>query len=183
MNMSKMQFMICTPGQIWMQLLTESYRWMQHGWVMASEWNSPDVEFWHCGMLKASSLGRHLADIYDIYQQAVVAEELLEVHLPILYMVNEMPYPGALSCLHPGCEGHLWDGWIMWRHFRDVHPLDLVKVLKQGHFNRCKQCRMQVHFAYPQHRLSKECQIGVEQKQQWETAVALALALWQQFLV
>jgi hypothetical protein len=42
---------------------------------------------------------------------------------------------------------------------------------------------MQVHPAYPRHRLSKECQIGVERKQQRETAVASALALRQQFLV
>jgi hypothetical protein len=72
---------------------------------------------------------------------------------------------------------------MMGRHFRDVHPLDLVKVPKEGRFNRCEQCGMQVHPAYPRHRLSKECQIGVEWKQQRETAVALALALRQQFLV
>jgi hypothetical protein len=72
---------------------------------------------------------------------------------------------------------------MMQRHFWDVHPLDLVKVPKEGQFNRCEQCRMQVHPAYPQRRLSKECQIGVERKQQRETAVASALALWQQFLV
>jgi hypothetical protein len=28
--------------------------------------------------MRQSSLGRHLADVHDIYQQAVVAEELLE---------------------------------------------------------------------------------------------------------
>ena len=42
---------------------------------------------------------------------------------------------------------------------------------------------MQVHPAYPQHRLSKECQIGVEWKDQQETAVALAIALQQQISV
>ena len=79
-------------------------------------------------MLKASSLGRHLADVHDIYQQAVVAEELLKVRPPVLSTVNKMLYPGAFSCLYPGCEGHLRDGWMMQRHFRDVHPLGLVKV-------------------------------------------------------
>jgi hypothetical protein len=71
----------------------------------------------------------------------------------------------------------------MRRHFRDIHPLDLVKVPKEGRFGRCEQCGMQVHPAYPRHRLSKECQIGVEQKHQWETAVVSALALRQQFSV
>jgi hypothetical protein len=127
-NTSKMLTMICTPGRIRMQLSTESYRWMQRGRVMALEWNSCDIECRQCGkVLKASSLGRHLADVHDIYQQAVVAEELLEVCPPVLYTVNEMPYPGALSCPYPGCKGHLWDGWMMQRHFWDVHLLDLVK--------------------------------------------------------
>jgi hypothetical protein len=138
---------------------------MQCGQVMALEWNSHDVKCRQCGkVLKASSLGRHLADVHDIYQQAVVAEELLEVCPPVLYTVNEMSHPGALSCSYPGCKGHLRDGWMMRRHFRDVHPLDLVKVPKEGRFNRCERCGMQVHPAYPRHRLSKECQIGVEQK-------------------
>jgi hypothetical protein len=183
-NTSKTLTMICTPGRIRTQLSMESYRRMQRGQVMALEWNSRDVECRQCGkVLKASSLGCHLADVHDIYQQAVVAEGLLEVRPPVLYMVNEMSYPGALSCPYPGCEGHLQDGWMMRRHFWDVHPLDLVKVPKEGRFNRCKRCGMQEHPAYPQHRLSKECQIGVEWKQQREAAVASALALQQQFLV
>jgi len=100
---------------------------------MASEWNSHNVKCRQCGkVLKASSLGRHLADVHDIalYQQAVVVKELLEVRPPVLYTVNEMLYPGPLSCPYPGCEGHLQDGWMMRRHFQDVHPLDLVKVPK-----------------------------------------------------
>jgi len=65
---------------------------------------------------------------------------------------------------------------MMWRYFWDIHPLDLVKP-KEGRFNRCEQCRMQVHPAYPRHRFSKECQIGVEWKQQQETAMEAVLAL------
>jgi hypothetical protein len=42
---------------------------------------------------------------------------------------------------------------------------------------------MQVNPLYLCHRLSKECQVGVEQKQQWEAAVTSALALRQQFSV
>jgi hypothetical protein len=97
-NTSKTLTMICTSGRIRTQLSTESYRWMQRGRAMASEWNSCNVECRQCGkVLKASSLGRHLADVHDIYQQAVVAEELLKVRPPVLYTVNEMSYPGALS--------------------------------------------------------------------------------------
>ncbi len=78
-NTSKMQTMICTPGWIRTPLSPESYSRMQRGWVKASKWNSCDVECHQCGkVLKASSLGRHLADVHDIYQQTVVVKELLE---------------------------------------------------------------------------------------------------------
>ncbi len=43
-NTSKMQTMICTPGWIWTQLPTESYRRMQSNRVTAAEWNSHDVQ-------------------------------------------------------------------------------------------------------------------------------------------
>ncbi len=88
-NTTKTQTMICTPGKIRTQLPTESYRRMQQGQVSASNWKSRNVECQQCGkVLKASSLDRHLADIQDIYQQAVVAEELLEDRPPVLYTVR-----------------------------------------------------------------------------------------------
>jgi hypothetical protein len=78
-NMTKTQMMICTPTRIRTQLSTESYRRMQQGQVSPSKWNSCNVEYRQCGkVLKASSLGRHLADVHDVYQSAVVAKELLE---------------------------------------------------------------------------------------------------------
>jgi hypothetical protein len=62
---------------------------MRRGRVTASEWNSRDVECQTCGkVLKASTLGRHLADVHDIYQQTVIAEELLEIRPPVLYTVD-----------------------------------------------------------------------------------------------
>jgi hypothetical protein len=71
----------------------------------------------------------------------------------------------------------------MRRHFRDVHPMDLVKVPKEGKFDFCEQCGMQVHPLYPCHRRLKECQVGVEHRLQQEAAVTSALALRQQFTV
>jgi hypothetical protein len=58
-----------------------------------------------------------------------------------------------------------------------------VKVPKEGRFDRCDRCGMQVNPTYPRHRYSQECQVGVERKQQREMALASALALRQQFLV
>jgi hypothetical protein len=101
MNTTKTQTMNCTPGRIRMQLSTESYRRMQQGQVSASKWNTRNVECRQCGkVLKAS---RHLADVHDIYQQAVVAEELLEDRPPVLYRVRAELHARALLCPYPGC--------------------------------------------------------------------------------
>jgi hypothetical protein len=72
---------------------------------------------------------------------------------------------------------------MMRRHFQDIHPMDLVKVPKEGRFNRCERCDMQVHPLYPRHQLSKECQVGVERRGQREAAVTAALAFRQQFTI
>ena len=55
--------------------------------------------------------------------------------------------------------------------------MDLVVVPSEGKFGCCHQCGMQVNPFYPWHYKSKECSIGVEQKQQREAAVTSALAL------
>ncbi len=103
-NTTKTQTMICTPGRIRTQLSTESYRRMQQGQVSMSKWNSCTVECWQYGkVLKASSLGHHLADVHAIYQQAVVAKELLEDQPPVLYTVHADLHTRALLCPYPGC--------------------------------------------------------------------------------
>ena len=77
-NVSKTQTMICTPGRIRTQLPADSYRRLRRGRVTAAEWNTRDVECLKCGkMVKATSLRRHLADMHSVYQQTVVAEEML----------------------------------------------------------------------------------------------------------
>ena len=68
-------------------------------------------------------------------------------------------------------------------HFRDVHPLDLVMVPKEGRYSRCERCEMQVNPLYPNHWFTKECQVRVEYRKQQETAVLSALALHQHFTV
>jgi hypothetical protein len=183
-NMSKMQTMICTPGRIRTQLPADSYRRMQCGLVTAAEWNARDVECFKCGkMVKATSLRRHLADMHSVYQQTVVAEDMLICRPAETYVVSESS-PAGLLCPFPECNGLLKSGWMMRRHFRDVHPKDLVRVPKEGRkFSRCWRCGMQVDPKYTGHQHSKECQVGVERRQQREAAVTSALALRQQFSV
>jgi len=133
-------------------------------------------------MVKATSLRRHLTDMHNVYQQTVVVEEMLICRPAETYPVSDSS-PAGLSCPFPECGGLLKSSWMMWRHFRDVHPKDLVKVPKEGKFCRCWRCGMQVNPKYTGHQTTKECQVGVERKHQREAAVTSALALRQQFSV
>ncbi len=135
-NTFKMQMMICTPGWIWSQLPTKLNRRMQRGRVTAAKWNSRDVQCYQCGKeMKAGSLGCHLADVHDIYQQTVVTKDLLEDRPPAMYTASAGLHGRDLPCPFPGCEGQLRDGWMMQWHFRDVHPLDSVVVPKEGKYD------------------------------------------------
>jgi hypothetical protein len=88
-NTKKTQTMICTLGRIRTQLLFESYRRMQRSRVTVAEWNAHPVECCQCGkVMLASSLGRHLADVHDIYQLQVIFKELLEDQPPATYTVT-----------------------------------------------------------------------------------------------
>jgi hypothetical protein len=135
-NTSKTQTMICTPGRIWTQLLTKLYCRMQRGMVAAAKWNSRDVQCYQCGKgMKAGSLGCHLADVHDIYQQTVVTKDLLEDQPPMTYTASVGLHGRDLPCPFLGCEGQLWDDWMMQKHFMDVHPLDLVVDPKEGKYD------------------------------------------------
>ncbi len=182
-NVSKTQIMICTPDRIRTQLPADLYRRSRCGGVTAAEWNARDVECFKCGkMVKATSLRRHLADMHNVYQQTVVAEEMVICRPAETYIVSDLS-PAGLSCPFPKCDGFLQSGRMMRRHFRDVHPKDLAKVQEEGKFRWCWRCRMQVNPRYTGHQNSKECQVGVERRQQREAAVTSALALRQQFSV
>jgi len=181
-NIKKMQAMKCMPGTIRLQLPTESYLRMRTGRTPAAEWNARTVTCRECGKdMRASSLGRHLADQHQIYQQQVVAEELLYRREGVVY---EVPLScGKLKCPFPLCTGELASGWMMRRHFRDLHPLDYVVVKKEGRYPRCPCCTMQVDPRVPTHIKTKECRIGTARRHQRDMAVRSALALCQQFTV
>jgi hypothetical protein len=54
--------------------------------------------------MRASSLDRHLTDVHEIYQQAVVSEELLEDREPVLYQAREN-WARKYPCPYPQCKG------------------------------------------------------------------------------
>ena len=126
-NIAKTQAMICMPRKICIQLSSESYRRMQMGRVTASEWEAHIATCRECGkQMQNSSLGHHLADVHDIYQQAVVAEELLEKRDSKTYITDMSYFGKSFNCSYPGCLGVLNSGWMMQCNFRDVQPRDLV---------------------------------------------------------
>jgi hypothetical protein len=133
-------------------------------------------------MMSASSLCRHLVYQHKVYQQVVVAEELLGARSGMTYHVHQ-DLGGRLKCPVSGCAGKLRGGWMLRRHFRDLHPFNKVVVLTEGYFPWCERCAMQVDPAYPRHIRMQECQTRVERKLQRESVVCLALALRRQFLV
>ncbi len=181
-NIKKTQAMTCTPGTIRLQLPTESYLRMRVGRTPSAEWDARTVTCRECGKeMRASSLGHHLADLHQIYQQQVVAEELLDRRAAVTYTVA--PGCGSMKCPFPLCKGTSTSGWMMRRHFRDLHPLDSVVVSKEGKYPRCPKCGMQTNPRYPAHINTKECRVGTARRHQRDMAVRSALALRQQFTV
>ena len=49
---------------------------------------------------------------------------------------------------------------MTWQHFRDIHPMGLVKVPKEEKLHWYRRCEMQVDQIYAHHQYTKECQVG-----------------------
>ena len=175
--------MVCTPGKIRVQLLTDSYRCMREGIATGEEGKRAVV----CHVCKenfqARSLHSHLASAQVIYQQVVVADDLLEVRPSISYEAERVGRKEPIKCPFPRCPGKLSSAYMLCRHFRDLHPKDSVEIWWEGSFPQCEQCTMQCNPGYPRHIHLQVCQQGVERRTQRDSAIASALALRQLFYV
>ncbi len=133
-NAKKTQTMICTPGRIRIQLPEDSYARMRGGMTLAGEWDSRMVVCRQCNVsVKASSLRRHLAELHDTYQTVVVPEDYLVTRAGVRYQ-SHPGCNGRIPCPAPECPGELRDGWMLRRHFWDLHPFDRVVVPTEGYF-------------------------------------------------
>jgi hypothetical protein len=179
-----MQAMICIPGRIWTQLPTASYHCMHLGYQTSEQWEACHVNFSHCDTkLQARSLPRHLATLHGVYQQTVVAEELLDEHEGVTYKATQHP-DGQLTCPAAGYLGIAKDGWNMQRHFQDLHPWEKVIVSKEGQsYPKCQYCQMQVNPSVTGHWKTESCALGIDRRTQHEAAVTSALALCCTFQV
>jgi hypothetical protein len=63
--------------------------------------------------MAASSMRQHLADQHEIYQEVVVAEELLVAHAAVTYP-ETAEFGGKIKCSVTGCAGVLTSGWMLW---------------------------------------------------------------------
>ncbi len=85
---------------------------MRTGLTPAADWNARTVTCRECGnTIWVSSLRCHLADLHEIYQQQVVAEELLNRQEGVVYKIPLGH--GTLKCPFPLCKGELAGGWMM----------------------------------------------------------------------
>ena len=133
--------------------------------------------------MQARSLPRHLATRHGVYQQTVVAEELLEQRASAAYRTEQHP-DGKPTCPVGGCLGVTKDGWNMRQHFQDMHLWDTVTVPKEGRsYPWCRHCRMQVNLWFTGHWKTKSCVIGTERKAQHKAAIDLAITLGCNFKV
>jgi hypothetical protein len=124
----------------------------------------------------------HLADQHNTYPAVVVPADYLEPRVGKTYQGHpkqngKLPHP-VLEC-----PGKLKDGWMLRRHFRDLHPFVRVVVPMEGYFPWCEQCRMHANPAYPCHIRTKECGARVDRQLQRESAVFSALALRRKFTI
>jgi hypothetical protein len=77
---------------------------------MAEEWDSRKVQCHQCNkMMAASSLRRHLVEQHKVYQQVVVAEELLGARAGVTYHVHPELGDG-LNVLSQGVRGSYAEG-------------------------------------------------------------------------
>jgi hypothetical protein len=142
-KVKKMQAMICTPGRITTQLSTNSYcRRHGYGTHTREQWDAKKVECRQCqAKMNTSSLSRHLADLHEVYQQTVVAEEHLDNQVGMSYRATTLAN-SKISCPYPGCVGELGSSWMLRRHFQDIHPKDLLTAPKEHQYPCCEKCSM-----------------------------------------
>ena len=104
-NCLKTQAMVCTPSRIQTQLSTASYYCMHLRFHTRNDWEARRVTCHHCDTkMQARTLLHHLATMHGVYQQIVVAEELLEQRASIAYCTKRHP-EGQLTCPVCGCLG------------------------------------------------------------------------------
>jgi hypothetical protein len=127
--------MVCMPGKIRVQLPTDSYQRLREGVTTEEEGKRAVICHVCKETLQARSLPSQLESAHNIYQQVVVADDLLEVRPSNRYKAKQMGQQKLIRCPFPGCPGKLSSAYMLSQHFRDLHPKDSVVVPWEGPFS------------------------------------------------
>ena len=91
-------------------------------------------------------LRSHLETQHDVHSSFVLSWDLMdEDRPPVSCRLTLSIATDKYACPVPGCEGTVGTKYGMRRHFRFLHPLDLVELPGEGSYPKCKQCGMQVN--------------------------------------
>ena len=103
------------------------------------KWKALRVECDVCAEdLSAPSLGSHLETQHGIYRSFVLSRDLVdEDQPPVAYQATRSIATGKFACPVPGCVGTAGTKYGRRRHFRFLHPQDLLDVQGEGRYPKC----------------------------------------------
>ena len=133
-NVSKTKTMVCVPGQIRTCQLRETCNNRMEGHADSRQWQHKQVGCDICSeVLTATLLQSHLETQNGIFQSFVMSWDLIkEDHPPIIYPATFPILTDKFLCPVPGCAGTAGTMYGIRRHFRFLHPQDLVNVPDEG---------------------------------------------------
>ena len=112
-----------------------------------------------CGEdLAASLLWLHLETQHGIYRSFVLSRDLVdEDRPPVSYSATNSIATVKSACLVTGCVGTTGTKYGIRRHFRFLHPQDLLDMQGEGRHPKCVRCGMQVNPTATGHQATKTC--------------------------
>ena len=110
-----------------------------------------------CGKDVAAPLMRlHLKTQQEIYRLFVLSRDLVdEDRPPVTYQTTSSIATDKFACPVPGCVGTASMKYGIRRHFRCLHPQDLLDVPGEGRYPKCGCCGMQVNPTATGHQTTK----------------------------
>ena len=128
--------------------------------------------------LAASSLWSHLETQHGTYRSFVLSRDLVdEDRPPISYHATNCIATDKFACPVPGCVGTAGTKYGIRRHFRFLHPQDLLNVQEEGQHPKCGRCGMQVNLTATGHQATKACKAMRAAKLQRKAVSNSAMAL------
>ena len=158
-NVSKTKTMVCIPGRIRTCQSQETYTERTEGHAEVRKRKALRVGCNVCREdLAAPSLLSHLTTQHGIYRLFVLSWDFVDEDHPLVsYHATNCIATGKFACPVPGCMGTAGTKYGIRRHFRFLHPQDLLNVQGEGRFSKCSRWGMQVNPTATGHQATKTC--------------------------